>query len=816
MTKTIGGLLGLCLLAAPLSAATVTVNDAGDASGACATTGTGTCTLRDALTYANAHGGSTIAFAIAGAGVHTIAPAAVYPDITAAVTIDGFTQPGSSPNSNGPGLADNSVHLIEINGAATGPGSFPGVLRLKAGSGGSVVRGLVVNRSPGAGIGILAIANAHVEGCFLGTDASGAAAPGSQFDGVLVDQSATNATIGGITPAARNVISGNLSAGVDLGGGSDHGGSGHLIQGNFIGTNAAGTAAVATAQTGVAVTRDCQNVTIGGTTPSARNVIAGNGGRGISISSSIGNPGVTGIVVEGNYIGTDVTGAAAIGNGFHDISVASPNNTIGGSAAGAGNVISASAFSGIQADQASGLLIQGNLIGTDATGTLPLPNHERAISLTSDQVTIGGTGAGEGNVIAFNGTGAFSGGVRVESGTGDTIRGNSMFGNAIAGIDLGTDGVTPNDAGDADTGPNNRQNFPLIKTVTYGAQTQVAGLLHSVAATTFDVDVYWSPACSDFPREFDQGENYLGSGQVTTDGSGNGAFNLNLPAVPNGSRISATVTDPGGSTSEFSERLPFSINIRSGPPAGGTAINIAGTDFAAGATVTVGGQPATGVAVNSSLSIDATMPALAAGTANDLVVQNVDGSNGTLRKAFVADFLDVPGGNGFSYYVTTLVSNGITAGIGGGLYGINDSTLRQQMAVFILKAEHGLCYAPPPCAGTFSDVPCPSTFAPWIEAMALEGITGGCGGGKFCPQNPVRRDQMAVFLLKGEHGSTYVPPNCSGVFLDVPCPSQFANWIERLNAENITGGCGNNNYCPTNDNTRGQMAVFIVKTFSLQ
>ena len=100
----------------------------------------------------------------------------------------------------------------------------------------------------------------------------------------------------------------------------------------------------------------------------------------------------------------------------------------------------------------------------------------------------------------------------------------------------------------------------------------------------------------------------------------------------------------------------------------------------------------------------------------------------------------------------------ITAGIGGGFYGVTDNTLRQQMAVFILKAKHGLCYTPPPCAGVFPDVPCASNFAPWIEAMAAEGITGGCGGGNYCPQNPVRRDQMAVFLLKAEHGSAYVPP----------------------------------------------------------
>jgi len=100
--------------------------------------------------------------------------------------------------------------------------------------------------------------------------------------------------------------------------------------------------------------------------------------------------------------------------------------------------------------------------------------------------------------------------------------------------------------------------------------------------------------------------------------------------------------------------------------------------------------------------------------------------------------------------------------------------------------------------------------------MAAEQITGGCGGGSFCPTNPVRRDQMAVFLLKGEHGSNYVPPDCAGIFVDVPCPSPFANWIEQLAAEQVTGGCGGGFYCPGNNSTRGQMAAFIVKTFHLQ
>jgi hypothetical protein len=139
------------------------------------------------------------------------------------------------------------------------------------------------------------------------------------------------------------------------------------------------------------------------------------------------------------------------------------------------------------------------------------------------------------------------------------------------------------------------------------------------------------------------------------------------------------------------------------------------------------------------------------------------------------------------------------------------------MAVFVLKAEHGICYTPPPCStpAVFSDVACPSQFADWIEAMYTEGITGGCGGGKFCPLDTVRRDQMAPFLLKAVHGPTYAPPRCHGQFADVPCPSLFADWIEQLAVESVTSGCGGGNYCPSNPNTRGQMAVFLNKALRL-
>jgi len=205
-----------------------------------------------------------------------------------------------------------------------------------------------------------------------------------------------------------------------------------------------------------------------------------------------------------------------------------------------------------------------------------------------------------------------------------------------------------------------------------------------------------------------------------------------------------------------------------------------------------------------------------------VIVTNLDGTGGVLVNGWVADFLDVDGSHPFHYYVTKLVANAITAGVGGGFYGVDLPTLREQMAVFLLKAKHGLCFTPPPCQGIFDDVPCPATaqfpYSDWIEELAAEQITAGCDVGKFCPEQPVQRDQMAVFLLKTEHGHDYVPPSCTGVFADVSCPDAFAvDWIEQLYDEQITGGCLTNplRYCPTNANSRGEMAVFQVKTFGL-
>jgi uncharacterized repeat protein (TIGR03803 family) len=262
------------------------------------------------------------------------------------------------------------------------------------------------------------------------------------------------------------------------------------------------------------------------------------------------------------------------------------------------------------------------------------------------------------------------------------------------------------------------------------------------------------------------------------------------------------------------------ISPSSGVAMGETALDILGGGFVLGADVTVGGASGTDVTILDPTFLCLFTPALSPGTLNDVTVTNTASSStpvsATYPKAFFADFLDVPQSYLFHDYIEKIFRAGITAGCGGGSYCPDEAVTRAQMAVFLLKAEHGSGYVPPACTGIFGDVPCPSLFADWIEQLSHEGITAGCGGGNYCPEAAVTRAQMAVFLLKAEHGPGYVPPPCTGVFGDVPCPSLFANWIEQLAAEQITGGCGGGNYCSDNPNTRGQMAVFLTKTFQLE
>ncbi len=182
-------------------------------------------------------------------------------------------------------------------------------------------------------------------------------------------------------------------------------------------------------------------------------------------------------------------------------------------------------------------------------------------------------------------------------------------------------------------------------------------------------------------------------------------------------------------------------------------------------------------------------------------------------------FVDVPMANSAWSYIESIYYAGITGGCSTNplAYCPNSSVTRAQMAIFLLRGMYGQAYTPPPATGTvFADVPLTHSAAAWIEQLAAEGITGGCGNGNYCPSSPVTRAQMAIFLLRAKYGDDYVPPAASGTeFLDVPIGHSAAAWIEQLAAEGITGGCGGGNYCPNQSVTRAQMAIFIQRTFDL-
>jgi hypothetical protein len=188
-------------------------------------------------------------------------------------------------------------------------------------------------------------------------------------------------------------------------------------------------------------------------------------------------------------------------------------------------------------------------------------------------------------------------------------------------------------------------------------------------------------------------------------------------------------------------------------------------------------------------------------------------------KLHVGDsFADVPAASAFYRFVETILHNDVTAGCGPQAYCPAGSTTREAMAVFVLVSKEAPGYTPAPCVGTplFPDVPLSSPFCPWVEELARREITSGCGGGNFCPQASVTREQMSVFVLR-TLDPTLDPPACAppNLYADVPETSAFCRWIEELTRRNVVTGCGGGNFCPAADVSREQMAVFLVATFGL-
>jgi hypothetical protein len=516
----------------------------------------------------------------------------------------------------------------------------------------------------------------------------------------------------------------------------------------------------------------------------------------------------TGATIQGNYIGTDATGNKLLkfggGNGIHFGQAR--NNLAGGSGAGQGNVIGGYDYGVFASDSFNTIL--GNRIGIGLNGAV-MPNVQAGVAAFAGggNTVVGGDGVGEQNYIAYNGLGVqppgHAPGVWVQGGVGNVIRGNSMFlntGNAIEFYSSPTGLPYPNDPQDADTGPpNNFQNWPVITgSSIVGNDIHIQGTINSKPNTLYAIDFY-----ADFPpvhpRDFLQGQNYLGLFEPTTDALGNASFDVTftVPQPPPAYLwFTATASDPGGipggNTSEMSQRSVFSVTPNHGPASGGTNVTIKGQLFQNGATVKFGGVSATNVVFQSASTLTANTPPLTPGLLVDVVVTNpgAGGAVATMQKAWVSDFLDVPPSAVIYPYVMSFVGDGITAGCGGGNYCPNNNVTRAQMAVFLLKAKWGPWWTPPPATGSvFLDVPSGSFGAAYVEEVFHEGISGGCGGNNYCPNSNVNRQQMAVFLLKASRGSTYTPPACAGIFGDVPCPGTFTNYIEQLYNLGITGGC---------------------------
>ncbi len=597
------------------------------------------CTLRAAIMEANATAGlSTITFAgSVTAPIGLGSPLGV----SEAVIIDGTSHPD---------FAGSPVVVLDASGLGGGS-----AIDLMGGSDGSTVSALVIHSAPEAGVKISSSDSNTITGCYIGTDAGGTSALGNG-DGIKLTGSSVDNVIGGTTPGAGNLISGNTSDGIELTVSASI--TGTLIQGNFIGTDAAGLAALGNGEQGVSIASPGN--TVGGASTGARNLIAYNGMHGVVLGDDDN-------LVQGNWIGVAADGSAAgnllDGVHFGDPGPGSGASTVGGTAPGAGNVISANGRDGVRFRIGADNVVQGNLIGTDPTGLLdrgnggfgicegctggflnviggtvagagnvissndlggyatgtpdpviqgntigldidgegmlgnggtgvagtrivlggsdPLAgnlisanagigvtagtdsvvlgnrigvtasggaagNGDHGVWIVGARVALGGTATGEGNVIAHN---SGDGVAVTDFGLINTISGNSIFGNDGLGIDIDDDGVTANDPGDSDVGTNDLQNFPVL-TAADGGLSAVSGVLDGGGGLTHVIEVFSSPDCD--ASGHGEGKTFLGSGMVTTSGSGDVAFMVTTAPFAAGVSITATATNPGGSTSEFS------------------------------------------------------------------------------------------------------------------------------------------------------------------------------------------------------------------------------------------------------------------------
>ena len=579
-------------------------------------------TLRTAIIQANADtaGPTIINFDIVATGaVQTISPTQALPAITRSMTIDGTTERGYGGSP-----------LIEINGSGAGAG----VTGLTISAGNSTVQGLTINRFTGNGIALTATGGNTIAANSIGTTSGGAGSAANALDGILVTAGSDANTIN------NNLISGNTGNGINLNGLS--GGTvttttaNNIITGNFIGVTRAGTTVLSNLGVGILL-QNAPSTTVGGTLGgTTRNIVSGNG-TGVEVDLLSDNS-----VIAGNYIGTDVTGSVALGNlprnGSGGVGLSlrgSSNLTIGGITANSGNLISGNQTYGINSLGAgtSAIVIQGNLIGTDATGTQKLGNALAGIQIVggdtvtiggtdsnarnvisgntgqgitatgatnlivqgnfvgvasdgltalgntgdgiainsgSDGALVGGTDPGAGNIVANNGATFSRSGVVVAGATGVSVLTNSIYNNTVIGISL--------------IGANNGQVAPVLNSaVSMGTISTYTGTLNAPAGD-YILQFFSSPTLN--ASGVVEGQIYIGQATVTiTDASNAFTATVNGGFLP-GNFISATATNANGGTSQFSTALVNGTGTGQGTIAPRISVDPTTTTVSAGQNVT--------------------------------------------------------------------------------------------------------------------------------------------------------------------------------------------------------------------------------------
>jgi len=382
--------------------------------------------------------------------------------------------------------------------------------------------------------------NNVIAGNFIGVNASGETALGNTFTGIGMFGILESNYVG-----PDNVISGNPEYGIEMGGIEM---VNNFIFGNYIGIDAAGTNGIGTQGAGIGVFGGTEGTIIGGAKAGMGNVISGNNGYGVDIS----DPGTSNNVVLGNLIGTDKTGTNLIPNVNFGIFVANDasSNIIGGTTAGSRNVISGTTGYGygLAVAGANSNLVQGNYIGTDISGTNALPNGFAGVAVESGSVgnLVGGTAAGAGNLIAFNAYGVT---LYAATTTNNAIRGNSIHDNYYAGINL--DQFPGNHPG-YESGPDDWQNYPVITNAFgYGNGTIVQGSLTSLTNQTYFIDFYYNPIAGPYGYGEGQVYLGAVTVTTTGSGNAFFAY-TNTSGNFSGQYLSATATAATGDSSQFS------------------------------------------------------------------------------------------------------------------------------------------------------------------------------------------------------------------------------------------------------------------------